>query len=119
MSQEKKPGIKEAKLRIKLLSKRYSSYNTLKSNFMITTSGYSDLDFDMLYFDLNNKSKHIIQKDNLCYFCSCPDVVKHHLTYSPEILVLLCASCHQKLHILMQEHHKHSVKHDFLNNKNK
>ena len=39
-----------------------------------------------------------------CYFCDSGDnLVEHHITYSPEVTVTLCKSCHNKIHFVMKQ----------------
>ena len=46
-----------------------------------------------------------------CYFCSSEEkVISHHVSYSPEITIELCYSCHNKIHHVMDNQHKLEIK---------
>jgi len=63
-----------------------------------------------------------------CYFCKDKkNNINHHLSYNPEIIVILCKSCHNRIHILLRKNHEVNLKkdsyikqvHDSLENLNK
>lgn len=105
----KAPIGNELRTRIKLLKRRYSDANELKEMFFATTKGYSKMEF---YALLKEKKKEYIQKIRECYFCFEKKVEEHHINYDPERLVYLCATCHNKIHFVMEEYHKDGVKKD-------
>lgn len=49
--------------------------------------------------------KSYFKIDGNCYFCKDKKVIQHHISYAPEIIVLLCRNCHSKLHLLIKEYH--------------
>ena len=49
-----------------------------------------------------------------CYFCGNDDVVTHHISYVPEVIINLCESCHSKLHYVVDEYHKQIKEKDFI-----
>lgn len=112
------PDKKEAIKRIKRLQYRYRNYENpleeVKEMFMAITKGYSDKDF---YELLKEKpKKRFIQKSKDCYFCKNNKIIMHHMSYSPEVLIYLCKSCHNKLHFLVQEYHKQIKERNVIKN---
>jgi hypothetical protein len=61
---------------------------------------------------LNNISKKIIC-NGYCYFClKNNNLIEHHLSYNPEVLISLCQQCHSKLHFLIKDYHNNNLEKD-------
>ena len=44
------------------------------------------------------KTRNIGEKDNICFLCESKETQFHHLSYSPNISMELCKSCHNYIH---------------------
>jgi len=69
---------------------------------------------------LTDKTNVIIHKDKKirigeenCYFCGTnKELVEHHISYNPQIVVTLCHSCHSKFHYIFKKYHEIILKKD-------
>ena len=70
------------------------------------------------YFSQKGKIEKVsispkIINEQECYFCNTKQkVIRHHISYNPEIMIYLCRNCHSKIHIVLDEYHKIIVEKD-------
>lgn len=61
----------------------------------------------------SHRARHetVVRDESICYFCSAgSELLTHHITYVPENVVVLCNSCHHKIHHVMSTQHLVEVK---------
>ena len=62
------------------------------------------------YLIRKTQEKKYWNNNRQCYFCpENKDLLEHHVSYIPEILIYLCKKCHHKHHLIIQEYHKLNI----------
>lgn len=105
---------------IKAFSKKYELTLTHAERILLVWEGKKKNTSSWRFITKINDGKKYINK-NKCYFCpSKKKLLEHHISYNPEIIALVCYSCHTKIHnILKIQHNLEKTRARYISNLDK